>query len=198
MIVGVLLILLAPSTADAKQLGQGIGQFAALSFIGGFLASFQEQNGNLLQARILKVAWILGCIGRDLCAHLSASVHHALGRSSRQPNRQVIGGSLASQHCARCLVLACQKIVDLAVGLVRPKRQIGAGIRVQDRRGSHQSSGCRPKSGWDRRCSWTQGLSSERGCRPAGACSCLPPNHESPVQSTLEVPHLMAKGSISS
>ena len=63
MIVGVLLILLAPSTADAKQLGQGIGQFAALSFIGGFLASFQEQNGNILQARILKIAWILGCIG---------------------------------------------------------------------------------------------------------------------------------------
>jgi len=51
---GVLLLLLAPPTADMRLLGQGVGQFAGLSFVGGVLASFQEQTGNPKMALLMK------------------------------------------------------------------------------------------------------------------------------------------------
>mgnify|MGYP001426362480 CR=1 FL=1 len=62
-VVGILLLFLAPSTADTQRLGQSVGQFAGISFIGGFLASFQEQTGHPLAARILKIVWVLVCVG---------------------------------------------------------------------------------------------------------------------------------------
>ena len=60
---GVLLLLLAPPTADMRLLGQGVGQFAGLSFVGGVLASFQEQTGNPKMALLMKVIWAILVVG---------------------------------------------------------------------------------------------------------------------------------------
>ena len=61
--VGILLLLLAPPTADMRLLGQGVGQFAGLSFIGGILTSFQEQTGNPKMALLMKVIWGILVVG---------------------------------------------------------------------------------------------------------------------------------------
>ena len=55
--VGLVLLLIAPPTADMKLLGQGIGQFAGLSFVGGLLTSYQEQTGNPKMALLMKIIW---------------------------------------------------------------------------------------------------------------------------------------------
>ena len=57
LLVGLLLLILAPSSADMTLLGQGVGQFAGLSFVGGILASYQEQSGNPKMALLMKVIW---------------------------------------------------------------------------------------------------------------------------------------------
>ena len=61
--VGLLLLLLAPPTADTTLLGQGIGQFAGLSFVGGLLTSYQEQTGNPKMALLMKVIWGILIVG---------------------------------------------------------------------------------------------------------------------------------------
>lgn len=61
--VGLLLLLLAPPTADTTLLGQGIGQFAGLSFVGGLLTSYQQQTGNPKMALLMKTIWGILIVG---------------------------------------------------------------------------------------------------------------------------------------
>jgi len=61
--VGIGLLLLAPDTADMKLLGQGVGQFAGLSFVGGLLVSYQQQSGNPKMALLMKVIWGILILG---------------------------------------------------------------------------------------------------------------------------------------
>ena len=59
LIVGLILLTLAPNSSDPTLLGQGVGQFAGLSFVGGFLTSFQEQTGNVKMALLMKAIWLI-------------------------------------------------------------------------------------------------------------------------------------------
>lgn len=61
--VGLGLLLMAPATADMTLLGQGVGQFAGLSFVGGLLTSYQEQTGNPKMALLMKVIWGILLVG---------------------------------------------------------------------------------------------------------------------------------------
>ena len=61
--VGLGLLLMAPPTADMTLLGQGVGQFAGLSFVGGLLTSYQEQTGNPKMALLMKVIWGILLVG---------------------------------------------------------------------------------------------------------------------------------------
>ena len=63
LLVGLLLLMLAPPAADMTLLGQGVGQFAGLSFVGGILASYQEQIGNPKMALLMKVIWSILLVG---------------------------------------------------------------------------------------------------------------------------------------
>jgi peptidoglycan/LPS O-acetylase OafA/YrhL len=67
-LAGVAMLAMAPATADAKKLGQGIAQLAGFSFIGGLSVSHLDQSGFALPARILKAIFFLMIAGLLLFA----------------------------------------------------------------------------------------------------------------------------------
>jgi len=56
-LAGIVMLFFAPATANAEQLGQGVGRFAGFTFIGGLCVSYMEQTGQKLFPKVLKILW---------------------------------------------------------------------------------------------------------------------------------------------